>query len=116
MKDLSGNSLLSRILGRDADEDQTSIDSTEAFETAGRSRKRSTPEVGGRPWDFAVELVVETIDDLPSNFPRDSAIRFSLDVPITRGSRDNAAMSIASAATKAAPLPDGCAKPWDSPR
>jgi hypothetical protein len=74
MKDLSGNSLLSRILGRDADEDQTSINSAEAFET-GRFRKRSTPEVGGRPWDFAVELVVETIDDLPSNFPRDSAIR-----------------------------------------
>src|SRR5215210_4831024 len=74
MKDLSGNSLLSRILGREADEDQSSLISAEAFET-GRSRKRSTLELGGRPWDFAVELVVETIDDLPSNFPRDSAIR-----------------------------------------
>ena len=75
MKDSSANSLLSRILGRDADEDQTSINSVEAFEAV-RSRKRSTPEVvGGRKWDFAVELVVETIDDLPSNFPRDSAIR-----------------------------------------
>src|SRR5215207_2783319 len=74
MKDLSGNSLLSRILGRDVDEDQTSITSTEAFETV-RSRKRSTLELGGRPWDCAVELVVETIDDLPSNFPRDGAIR-----------------------------------------
>jgi hypothetical protein len=74
MKDLSGNSLISRILGRDADEDQTSIDPAEAFETL-RPRKRSTPGSGGRPWDFAVELVVETIDDLPSNFPRESAIR-----------------------------------------
>ena len=74
MKDLSGNSLLSRILGREADEDQTSIDSTESFETV-RSRKRSTFVLGGRPWDSAVELVVETIDDLPSNFPRDSAVR-----------------------------------------
>jgi hypothetical protein len=74
MKDLSGNSLISRILGRDADEDQTSIDPAEAFETL-RPRKRSTPGLGGRPWDFAVELVVETIDDLPSNFPRESAIR-----------------------------------------
>jgi hypothetical protein len=71
---MNEDSFFSRILGRDADEDQTSVDSTEAFET-GRSRKRSTLEVGGHPWDFAVELVVDTIDDLPSNFPRDSAIR-----------------------------------------
>src|ERR687897_1241503 len=74
MKDLNGNSLLSKILGRDADEDQTSIVSAEAFGIS-RSRKRSAPEVGGQPWDFAVELVVETIDDLPSNVPRDSAVR-----------------------------------------
>jgi hypothetical protein len=74
MKDCGGNSLISRILGRDADQDQTSIDPAEAFETL-RPRKRSTPGLGVRPWDFAVELVVETIDDLPSNFPRESAIR-----------------------------------------
>jgi hypothetical protein len=74
MKDFGGNSLISRILGRDADQDQTSIDPAEAFETL-RPRKRSTPGLGVRPWDFAVELVVETIDDLPSNFPRESAIR-----------------------------------------
>jgi hypothetical protein len=71
---MNENSLLSRILGRDADEDRTSIDSAEAFETV-RSRKRSTSEVGGQPWDFAVKLVVETIDDLPSNVPQDSAVR-----------------------------------------
>ena len=74
MKDLNGNSLLSKILGRDVDEDQTCADSAEAFETV-RSRKWSAPEVGGRQWDFAVELVIETIDDLPSNFPRESAVR-----------------------------------------
>src|SRR5919112_2174867 len=74
MKDLNGNSLLSKILGRDADEDTTGIVSAEAFETV-RSRKRSAPELGGRQWDFAVKLVVETIDDLPSNFPRESAVR-----------------------------------------
>ena len=74
MKDLNGNSLLSKILGRDADEDKTGIVSAEAFETV-RSRKRSAPELGGRQWDFAVKLVVETIDDLPSNFPRESAVR-----------------------------------------
>ena len=71
---MNEDSFFSRILGRDADKDQTSVDSAEAFKTV-RSRKRSNPEVGGRPWDFAVELVIETIDDLPSNFPRDSAIR-----------------------------------------
>jgi len=74
MKDLNGNSLLSKILGRDADEDQTSIVSAEAFGIS-RSRKRSAPEVGGQPWDFAIKLVVETIDDLPSNFPQDIAVR-----------------------------------------
>ena len=71
---MNEDSFFSRILGRDANEDQTSVDSAEALETV-RSRKRSAPEVGGRQWDFAVELVVETIDDLPPNFPQDSAIR-----------------------------------------
>jgi hypothetical protein len=71
---MNEDSFFSRILWRDTGEDQTSGDSAEAFETV-RSRKRSAPEVGGQPWDFAVELVVETIDDLPSNFPRESAIR-----------------------------------------
>jgi hypothetical protein len=71
---MNEDSFFSRILWRDTGEDQTSGDSAEAFETV-RSRKRSAPEEGGQPRDFAVELVVETIDDLPSNFPRESAIR-----------------------------------------
>jgi hypothetical protein len=71
---MNEDSFFSRILGRDTDEDQTSVDSAEPLET-GRSRKRSAPEVGGRQWDYAVELVVETIGDLPSNFPRESAVR-----------------------------------------
>jgi hypothetical protein len=71
---MNEHSFFSRILGRDTDEDEDRIDSAEAFETR-RSEKRSKPEVGGRPWDFAVDLVVETIDDLPSNVPRDSAVR-----------------------------------------
>jgi hypothetical protein len=71
---MNEDSFFSRILWRDTGEGQTSVDSAEAFETV-RSRKRSAPEVGGQPWDFAVELVVETIDDLPSNFPRESAVR-----------------------------------------
>jgi hypothetical protein len=71
---MNEDSFFSRILGRDADGDQINGDSAEAFETV-RSRKRSAPEVGGRQWDFAVKLVVETIDDLPSNVPRESAVR-----------------------------------------
>jgi hypothetical protein len=71
---MNGNSLLSKIFGEGAKEDRTSIVSAEAFGIR-RSTTRSAPKVGGQPWDFAVKLVVETIDDLPSNFPRDSAVR-----------------------------------------
>ena len=74
MKDMNGNSLLSKIFGEDAKEDRTSIVSAEAFGIR-RSTTRSAPKVGGHAWDFAVKLVVETIDDLPSNVPRDSAVR-----------------------------------------
>jgi hypothetical protein len=69
-----GNSFLARILGRDVDEDETRIDSVEGF-GMGRPSKRSEPDVGGQSWDFAIRLVVETIDDLPSTFPQDSAVR-----------------------------------------
>jgi hypothetical protein len=71
---MNGNSLLSKIFGEDAEEDRTSIVSAEAFGIR-RSTTRSAPKVEGHAWDFAVELVVETIDDLPSNVPRDSAVR-----------------------------------------
>jgi hypothetical protein len=71
---MNRDSFLFRMLGRDADEDETGIGLPEAFGIT-RSTNRSVPEVGGRQWDFAVELVIETIDDLPSNFPQDSAIR-----------------------------------------
>lgn len=71
---MSGDSFLSRILGRDMHEDEGSVDWAEAFGMRG-SRKRIEHEVGGQPWEVAVKLAVETIDDLPSNFPRDSAVR-----------------------------------------
>src|SRR5215207_8125824 len=71
---MNRDSFLSRMLGRDADEDEGRIDSAEAF-GMGRSKKRNESELGAQQWDCAVELVVETIDDLPSNFPRDSAVR-----------------------------------------
>ena len=71
---MSGNSLLSRILGTDADEGQSSNNSTKAFDTV-RSRKRSKPELEEQPRDGGVNLALEIIDDLPSDFPRDSAVR-----------------------------------------
>jgi hypothetical protein len=71
---MNEDSFFSRILGRDVDEDEGRIDSAEAFGMR-RSKKRNASELGEQPWDSAVELVVETIDDLPSNFPRDSAVR-----------------------------------------
>jgi hypothetical protein len=74
MKDLSGNSLISRILGRDVFEDQGRTDSAEAFGMK-RSRKTNESEFGRQPWDCGVELAIEIIDDLPSNFPQDSAVR-----------------------------------------
>jgi hypothetical protein len=71
---MNEDSFFSRILGRDANEDEGRTDSAEAFGIR-RSKTRNEPEVGEQPWDSAVNLVVETIDDLPSNFPRESAIR-----------------------------------------
>jgi hypothetical protein len=72
--EMSGNSFLSRILGRDTDEEEARIDWAETFGMRG-ARTRIEPEVEGQPWEMAVKLAVETIDDLPSNFPRDSAVR-----------------------------------------
>ena len=71
---MNEDSFLMRMLGRDADQDEPAIGSAKAFGTR-RSKNRSVPEVGERQWDFAVKLVVETIEDLPSNVPRDSAVR-----------------------------------------
>ena len=71
---MNEDSFFARMLGRDADKDEGRIDSVKAFGMR-RSKTRNESELGEQPWDSAVELVVETIDDLPSNFPQDSAIR-----------------------------------------
>ena len=71
---MNEDSFLMRMLGRDADKDETAIGSAKAFGVR-RPTNRSVSEVGERQWDFVVKLVVETIDDLPSNIPRDSAVR-----------------------------------------
>src|SRR4051794_31190178 len=73
---MNADSFFSRMLGRDVDEDEDRIDSAEAFGMR-RSKKRNEPEEGEQPRDSAVNLVIETIDDLPSNFPRDSAVRIA---------------------------------------
>ena len=71
---MNENSIFLRILGRDADEGEGRTDSVEAI-GMGRPKKRDESGLGDQRWDSAVKLVVETIDDLPSNFPRDSAVR-----------------------------------------
>jgi hypothetical protein len=71
---MNGDSFFSRMLRNDADEDEDRIDWAEAFGMR-RSKTTSEPELELQPWNSAVELIVETMDDLPSNFPRDSAVR-----------------------------------------
>jgi hypothetical protein len=71
---MNEDSFLMRMLGRDTEEDETRIGLADAFGIR-RPTNRSVSEVGERQWDFVVKLVVETIDDLPSNIPRDSAVR-----------------------------------------
>ena len=71
---MNEDSFLMRMLGRDTDEDETRIGLADAFGIR-RPTNRSVSEVGERQWDFVVKLVVETIEDLPSNIPRDSAVR-----------------------------------------
>jgi hypothetical protein len=71
---MNDDSFFSRILGRDVDVDEDRTDSAETF-GMGRSKKRNASELGEQPWDSAVDLVVEILNDLPSNFPQDSAIR-----------------------------------------
>jgi len=71
---MNEDSFLMRMLGRDTEEDETRIGLADAFGIR-RPTNRSVSEVGERQWDFVVKLVVETIEDLPSNIPRDSAVR-----------------------------------------
>ena len=71
---MNEDSFLMRMLGRHTEEDETGIGSAEAFGIR-RPKNRSVPEVGERQLDFAFAIVVETIEDLPSNIPRDSAVR-----------------------------------------
>ncbi|HZY56899.1 MAG TPA: hypothetical protein VFE09_03765, partial [Rubrobacteraceae bacterium] len=70
---MSVNSFLSRIFGRDTNEDKTRIDSAEEIET--RRSRRGEPEEGRQRRGFTVERAAEMIDGLPSDVPRESAVR-----------------------------------------
>jgi hypothetical protein len=74
---MSERGFFSRLFGGDADEDETKIFSTEeigARRPSGRGR-REPDEEAQWPQGFTVERAAEVIDDLPSDVPRESALR-----------------------------------------
>ncbi|MDQ4128628.1 MAG: hypothetical protein M3151_11880 [Actinomycetota bacterium] len=72
---MSERGFFSRILGGDANEDETRVFSAEEVGTV-RSEGREEPdEVEQRPQGFTVERAAEVIDDLPPDVPRESALR-----------------------------------------
>jgi myosin heavy subunit len=71
---MRGNSFLLRMLGRDADEDETrTYSAQEEIETKWSWRRE--PEEGQQPRGFTVERAAEIIDELPPDVPRESALR-----------------------------------------
>jgi hypothetical protein len=69
------DSFFSRILGRGVDDDEFGTHHpAEEFGTR-RSRRGVSPEQQQRPRGFTVEVAAEMIDDLPSDVPRESALR-----------------------------------------
>ena len=72
---MSERGFFSRILGGDANEDETKVFSAEEVGTR-RSEGREEPgEEEQRPQGFTVERAAEVIDDLPPDVPRESALR-----------------------------------------
>lgn len=75
---MRGDSFFSRLLGRDVDDDDDdefgSYHSAEEFGTRGSTRG-VVPEQEQRRRGFTVEVAAEMIDDLPSDVPRESALR-----------------------------------------
>jgi hypothetical protein len=77
---MSAEGFLSRMLGRDTDDeyyDSGAYYPSEELETR-RSRRRSSRGVADEeeppPRDFIVERVAETIADLPEGVPQESAV------------------------------------------
>ena len=73
-KDMRGNSFLSRMLRRDADEDETRTHSAqEEIET--KWSWMIEPEEGRQPRGLTLERAAEILDELPPDVPRESALR-----------------------------------------
>ncbi|MBV9453549.1 MAG: hypothetical protein JOZ19_05435 [Rubrobacter sp.] len=70
---MSKSGLLSRLLGRDADEDDSRSYAAEEIE-ARRSWKRKGPGEEEQPQGFSIQRIAETIADLPSTVPREHAV------------------------------------------
>jgi hypothetical protein len=73
---MSERGFFARILGGGADEDETRVFSEEEALTRSASKRgRAEPEEEEQPRGFTVERAAEVIDDLPSDVPRESAVR-----------------------------------------
>jgi myosin heavy subunit len=71
---MRGNSFLLRMLGRDADEDETrTYSAQEEIET--KWSWMIEPEEGLQPRTLTVERAAEILDELPPDVPRESALR-----------------------------------------
>ena len=71
---MSDNGFLSKLLWRDAGEDELSTYSVTEIETR-RSKRREEPKEEQQPRDFTVERAAEIIDDLPPDVSQESAAR-----------------------------------------
>ncbi len=71
---MSEFNFLSKLLWRDADEDETSTYSVEEIGTRG-SKRRGEPKGEHPPRGFSVERATEMIDDLPSDVAQENAAR-----------------------------------------
>jgi hypothetical protein len=72
---MSERGFFSRILGGDANEDETRVFSAEEVGTRRSGGREEPDEEEQRPQGFTVERAAEVIDDLPSDVPRESAVR-----------------------------------------
>ncbi len=72
---MSERGFFSRILGGDANEDDTRVFSAEEVETRRSGDREEPDEEEQRPQGFTVERAAEVINDLPLDVPRESAVR-----------------------------------------
>jgi hypothetical protein len=85
---MSERGFFSRILGGDANEDDTRVFSAEEVGTRRSGGGEEPDEEEQRPQGFTVERAAEVIDDLPPDVPRESAVR------IVRGTLTAAGISV----------------------